>query len=98
MPPGLSLIRETPCKPGILPLPRGPGWVGAGNPPNILSLRVPVLIVLESAFAPMVTAISVYTFPEIEYPVAARIAFVRPWVPGFIEECAAFPNGAHDDQ
>src|SRR5262249_12643569 len=21
-----------------------------------------------------------------------------PWVDGFIEECAAFPNGAHDDQ
>jgi phage terminase large subunit-like protein len=20
------------------------------------------------------------------------------WVDGFIEECAAFPNGAHDDQ
>jgi predicted phage terminase large subunit-like protein len=22
----------------------------------------------------------------------------RPWVDAFIEECAAFPNGAHDDQ
>ncbi|HYM08373.1 MAG TPA: hypothetical protein VEU11_17605 [Terriglobales bacterium] len=22
----------------------------------------------------------------------------RPWVDGLIEECAAFPNGAHDDQ
>jgi predicted phage terminase large subunit-like protein len=21
-----------------------------------------------------------------------------PWVPDFIEECATFPNGAHDDQ
>jgi predicted phage terminase large subunit-like protein len=21
-----------------------------------------------------------------------------PWVTDFIEECAAFPNGAHDDQ
>jgi len=23
---------------------------------------------------------------------------VAPWVENFIEECAAFPNGAHDDQ
>ena len=23
---------------------------------------------------------------------------VAPWVDDFIEECAAFPNGAHDDQ
>jgi predicted phage terminase large subunit-like protein len=23
---------------------------------------------------------------------------IAPWVTGFIEECAAFPNGAHDDQ
>jgi len=23
---------------------------------------------------------------------------LAPWVGGFIEECAAFPNGAHDDQ
>ena len=23
---------------------------------------------------------------------------IAPWVSGFIEECAAFPNGAHDDQ
>jgi phage terminase large subunit-like protein len=23
---------------------------------------------------------------------------MRPWVGDFIEECAAFPNGAHDDQ
>ena len=23
---------------------------------------------------------------------------VAPWVAGFIEECASFPNGAHDDQ
>ena len=25
-------------------------------------------------------------------------AQIAPWVTGFIEECAAFPNGAHDDQ
>ena len=23
---------------------------------------------------------------------------IAPWVNDFIEECAAFPNGAHDDQ
>ena len=23
---------------------------------------------------------------------------IAPWVNNFIEECAAFPNGAHDDQ
>ena len=23
---------------------------------------------------------------------------VAPWITGFIEECAAFPNGAYDDQ
>lgn len=23
---------------------------------------------------------------------------IAPWIDGFIEECAAFPNGAHDDQ
>ena len=23
---------------------------------------------------------------------------IAPWVTDFIEECAAFPNGAHDDQ
>ena len=23
---------------------------------------------------------------------------IAPWVMDFIEECAAFPNGAHDDQ
>ena len=23
---------------------------------------------------------------------------IAPWVEGFIEECAAFPNAAHDDQ
>ena len=23
---------------------------------------------------------------------------IAPWITGFIEECAAFPNGAYDDQ
>jgi predicted phage terminase large subunit-like protein len=23
---------------------------------------------------------------------------IRPWIKDFIEECVAFPNGAHDDQ
>jgi predicted phage terminase large subunit-like protein len=23
---------------------------------------------------------------------------IAPWIDGFIEECAAFPNGRHDDQ
>ena len=29
---------------------------------------------------------------------SARIRRCTPWVNDFIEECAAFPNGAHDDQ
>jgi predicted phage terminase large subunit-like protein len=40
------------------------------------------------ASSPQVEAGNVY-LPHPDY---------EPWVDGFIEECAAFPNGAHDDQ
>jgi predicted phage terminase large subunit-like protein len=40
------------------------------------------------AIAPLVEAGNVY-LPHPDY---------APWVCDFIEECAAFPNGAHDDQ
>ncbi len=39
-------------------------------------------------YAPLVEAGNVY-LPHPDY---------MPWVKDFIEECAAFPNGAHDDQ
>jgi len=41
-----------------------------------------------AAVSPMIEAGNVY----LPHPQIA------PWVTGFIEECAAFPNGAHDDQ
>jgi predicted phage terminase large subunit-like protein len=41
-----------------------------------------------SAVSPLVEAGNVYLPP----------AELAPWVDGFIEECAAFPNAAHDDQ
>ncbi len=41
-----------------------------------------------AAVSPLVEAGNVY-LPHPDYV---------PWVNGFIEECAAFPNGAHDDQ
>ena len=41
-----------------------------------------------SAISPLVEAGNVY----LPHPACA------PWVEDFIEECAAFPNGAHDDQ
>ena len=41
-----------------------------------------------SAVSPLIEAGNVYLpAPEL-----------APWIGGFIEECAAFPNGAHDDQ
>ena len=40
------------------------------------------------AISPLVEAGNVY-LPHPDF---------APWVPDFIEECAAFPNGAHDDQ
>jgi len=40
------------------------------------------------AIAPLVEAGNVY-LPHPDF---------APWVNDFIEECAAFPNGAHDDQ
>jgi len=40
------------------------------------------------AISPLVEAGNVY-LPHPDY---------APWVKDFIEECAAFPNGAHDDQ
>jgi len=40
------------------------------------------------AVAPLIEAGNVY-LPHPQY---------APWVNDFIEECAAFPNGAHDDQ
>jgi predicted phage terminase large subunit-like protein len=41
-----------------------------------------------AAVSPLIEAGNVY----LPHPVYA------PWVTDFIEECAAFPNGAHDDQ
>jgi len=41
-----------------------------------------------AAVSPLVEAGNVY----LPHPDSA------PWVKDFIEECAAFPNGAHDDQ
>jgi phage terminase large subunit-like protein len=40
------------------------------------------------AVSPLIEAGNVY----LPHPMYA------PWVNDFIEECAAFPNGAHDDQ
>jgi predicted phage terminase large subunit-like protein len=41
-----------------------------------------------AAVSPLIEAGNVY----LPHPLYA------PWVTEFIEECAAFPNGAHDDQ
>ena len=41
-----------------------------------------------AAVCPLIEAGNVY-LPHPDY---------APWVGDFIEECAAFPNGAHDDQ
>jgi predicted phage terminase large subunit-like protein len=41
-----------------------------------------------AAISPLIEAGNVY----LPHPLFA------PWVNDFIEECAAFPNGAHDDQ
>ena len=41
-----------------------------------------------AAVSPLIEAGNVY-LPHPQY---------APWVSDFIEECAAFPNGAHDDQ
>jgi predicted phage terminase large subunit-like protein len=41
-----------------------------------------------AAVSPLIEAGNVY----LPHPLYA------PWVNDFIEECAAFPNGAHDDQ
>jgi predicted phage terminase large subunit-like protein len=41
-----------------------------------------------AAVSPLIEAGNVY----LPHPLHA------PWVNDFIEECAAFPNGAHDDQ
>jgi predicted phage terminase large subunit-like protein len=41
-----------------------------------------------AAVSPLIEAGNVY----LPHPAYA------PWVNDFIEECAAFPNGAHDDQ
>ena len=41
-----------------------------------------------AAVSPLIEAGNVY-LPHPDY---------APWVGDFIEECAAFPNGAHDDQ
>ena len=41
-----------------------------------------------AAISPLIEAGNVY----LPHPLYA------PWVNDFIEECAAFPNGAHDDQ
>jgi len=41
-----------------------------------------------AAVSPLIEAGNVY-LPHLQY---------APWVNDFIEECAAFPNGAHDDQ
>jgi predicted phage terminase large subunit-like protein len=41
-----------------------------------------------AAVSPLIEAGNIY----LPHPLSA------PWVNGFIEECAAFPNGAHDDQ
>jgi len=40
------------------------------------------------AVSPLIEAGNIY-LPHPQY---------APWVNDFIEECAAFPNGAHDDQ
>jgi phage terminase large subunit-like protein len=42
----------------------------------------------EITLGPLIEAGNVY-LPHPDY---------APWVDDFIEECAAFPNGAHDDQ
>jgi len=41
-----------------------------------------------AAVSPLIEAGNIY-LPHPEY---------APWVDDFIEECCAFPNGAHDDQ
>ena len=41
-----------------------------------------------AAVSPLIEAGNIY-LPHPDY---------APWVREFIEECAAFPNGAHDDQ
>jgi predicted phage terminase large subunit-like protein len=45
-------------------------------------------VVRAAAVSPLIEASYVY-LPHPDY---------APWVGDFIEECAAFPNGAHDDQ
>lgn len=62
------------------------GGIIAINPTESKEARV-------SAVSPYVESGNVY-LPSVD---RADPSF-RPWVAGFVEECAAFPNGTHDDQ
>jgi predicted phage terminase large subunit-like protein len=47
-----------------------------------------VVVARAAAVSPLIEAGNVY-LPHPQY---------APWVSDLIEECASFPNGAHDDQ
>jgi predicted phage terminase large subunit-like protein len=62
---------------------------------DALKSEIPGLIAVEPEGGKEARAHAVSAFVEahnVYLPAGA------PWVPGFIEEAAAFPNGAHDDQ
>jgi len=71
----------------------------ANGPAIISSLRkeVPGLIPVEPDGGKVVRANAVSPFIEAGNVHLPEPRFA-PWVGDFIEECAAFPNGAHDDQ
>lgn len=62
------------------------GGIIAVNPTESKEARV-------SAVSPYVESGNVY-LPSLDPADPSH----RPWVAGFVEECAAFPNGTHDDQ
>jgi predicted phage terminase large subunit-like protein len=70
----------------------------ANGPAVIAQLRqrVPGLIAITPKDSKQARASAVAPFVEAgNVPAAAELA---PWVGDFVEECAAFPNGTHDDQ
>lgn len=71
----------------------------ANGPAVIASLRnkVPGLIPIEPQGSKYARAVAVSPFMEAGN-VFLPSPSIAPWVDGFIEECAGFPNAAHDDQ
>jgi len=64
---------------------------------QILGLEIPGLLPVNPSGGKIARAVAVSPLIEagnvyLPHPLYA------PWVDDFIEECAAFPNGAHDDQ